>query len=168
MRRASVRILLAAMLSIVVLGSTVPASAKAPVKETFIDQGMFTLEDLDCGTFMLTEEMQYEKVQVTTYFDANDEPMKTVTKANFLGVVTNSASGNTFRDHAVFVETVDLVKGTTTVAGVSYLFVVKGKGVVYAEVGYKVLDTETGEVLFQAGPNDYEEFGLEGLCDVLL
>ena len=167
MRKATKGLVLA-MMAVMVIGAATPASAKAPVTETFVNQGIYTLPDIDCTTFWLTEQMVSEKVETTTYFDKADAPVKTTTRVNFLGVVTNSVSGHTFRDHAVFTETVDSVAGTTTVTGVSYLFAVKGKGVVYAEVGYKVLDTATGEVISQAGPNDYETYGLEGLCNVLL
>ena len=173
MFRKAMSLLLPAALALAVLGSTVLASAKSPAKgtvtkETFIDEGIFTLPDIDCGTFWLTEQMVSERVEVSTYVDGAGTTTKTVTKANFLGTVTNSSSGHTFRDKASFTETVDYLAGTTTVTGISYLFVIKGQGVVYAEVGYKVLDTATGEVLVQHGQNDYETYGLEGLCNVLL
>ena len=55
--------------------------------------------------------------------------------ANFFGTITNSVSGNAYRDHATFTETYDLVNGTTTVSGQSYRYIVKGQGQVFAEVG---------------------------------
>ena len=153
--------------ALMVIGGAIPASAKGPVKETFIDEGIYTMPDIDCGTFWLTEQMVSEKVQVATYVDSAGAPTKTVTKADFLGTVTNSSSGHTFRDHASFVETVDYVAGTTTVVGVSYLFVIKGMGGL-RRGRLQGSTTATGEVITQYGPNDYEEFGLEGLCNVLL
>jgi hypothetical protein len=168
MVRRALRLVLPAMLALVVIGAAVPASAKAPLKETFVNEGIFTLPDIDCGTFMLTEEMTSEKVAVTTYFDKAGAPVKIATKANFFGIVTNTVSGHTFRDHASFTETLDLVAGTTTVSGQSYHYIVKGQGSVYAEVGHKVTVTDTGEIVFQAGQDDFVQFDLAGLCDVLV
>lgn len=169
--RKMLRGLVLAAVGLTMIVSALPASAKPHATtstETFVDEGIFTMPDLDCGGFWLTEQMVSERVRVTHSYDAAGNETKSVTKADFLGTVTNSSSGHTFRDHAAFTETVDFVAGTTTVDGISYLFVVKGQGVVYAEVGHKVLDTATGEVITQSGQNDYETYGLEGLCDVLL
>ena len=80
--------------------------------------------------------------------------MKIATRANFFGTITNTASGHTYRDHASFTETIDIPKGTTTVSGISYHYVVAGQGQVYAEVGHKVSVTATGEVIFQGGQDD--------------
>ena len=150
-----------------VLGSTVPASAVPPFRETFIDEGFFTLPDIDCSTFMLTEVMISEKVQTTTFFDKQGNTVKIATHANFFGVITNSETGETFRDHAAFTETVNIPKGTTTVSGSSYHYVDAGRGQVYAEVGHKIMVSDTGEVTFQAGQDGFTQTELEGLCEPL-
>ena len=144
--------------------SSSPAFAQAPVKETFVDQGIFTLPDIDCGSFMLHEDMVSENVTTTTFFDNAGNPVQVATKANFDGVVTNSLTGNTFRDHSVFTETDDLVNGTTIISGPSYHYHVPGNGEVYAEVGHQVSVTDTGDVLFQAGQDDFTQQDLAGLC----
>jgi hypothetical protein len=88
------------------IGATIPAYAKAPFKEVFIDQSIFTLPDIPCGSFTLTEVMDSESVTVTTFFDkAGVDPVKVATRANFFGTITNSATGETFPDHASFTET---------------------------------------------------------------
>jgi hypothetical protein len=169
MVRRALRLVLPAMLALVVLGAAVPASAKAPLKETFVNEGIFTLPDIDCGTFMLTEVMDSESVQVTTFFDKAGDPIKVATRANFFGTITNSASGNTYRDHASFTETINVPKGTTTVNGVSYHYTVAGQGQVFAEIGHKVMVTETGEVIFQGGQDDLAaDPDLVTLCDWLV
>jgi hypothetical protein len=167
MLRKALRLLIPAGIALTVGVSALPASAAAPLKETFTDEGIFTLPDIDCGAFTLSEEMVSEDVRTTTYFDSDGEPVKVATKANFFGEITNSESGNTYRDHSVFTETLDLVAGTTTVSGPSYHYIVKGQGSVYAEVGHKISVTETGEVIFQAGQDDFTQQDLDGLCDVL-
>jgi len=75
-------------------------------------------------------------------------------------------SGHTFRDHASFTETINVPKGTTTVSGVSYHYIVGGMGQVYAEVGHKISVTATGEVILQGGQNDLaSDPDLSSLCD---
>ena len=60
----------------------------------------------------------------------------------------------------------NLPEGTTTVNGISYHYIVGGQGQVYAEVGYKISVTETGEVIFQDGQNDLaSDPDLLSLCD---
>jgi hypothetical protein len=111
--------------------------------------------------------MTAERVHTTTHFNQAEEPVRVTTHANFMGVVTNTETGETFRDHAAFTETFDLVAGTTTVSGASYHYIVGGRGSVYAEVGHKVTVTVTGDVTFQAGQDDFVAFDLTGLCVAL-
>jgi hypothetical protein len=138
----------------VMILAAIPAYAKAPVIEVFVDKGLFTLPDIPCGSFTLTEVMDSESVQVTTFFNNAGDPVKVATRANFFGTITNTATGDTFRDHASFTETVDIPAGTTTVNGVSYHYMVGGRGQVYAEIGHKISVTATGEVIFQGGQAD--------------
>jgi hypothetical protein len=154
-----------------VVGGAVPASAKAPVKETNRNEGWFTLPDITCDGFTLTEVMNSEMIHVTTYFNRAGTPIKESIKANFFGTITNSVSGNTYRDHSTFTETYNLVKGTTTVSGQSYHYIVKGQGQVFAEVGHKIFVTGTDppEILHQGGQDDYvNDPDLLSLCDHLV
>ena len=115
--------------------------------------------------------MDSEYVRVTTYFDQAGEPVKIAMKGNFFGTITNPASGNTYRDHASFTETYDLVNGTTTVSGASYHYIVKGQGQVFAEVGHKIFvtDSDPPEILFQSGQDDLlDDPDLLSLCDHLV
>jgi hypothetical protein len=149
-----------------VIGGSVPASAKAPLKEVFTDEGWFTLPDIPCSGFTLTETMDSEAITVTTTVDEMGDPIKIATRANFFGTITNTVSGHTFRDHASFTETVNVPEGTITVSGIGYHYIVGGMGQVYAEVGHKISVTETGEVNFQGGQNDLtSDPDLLSLCD---
>jgi len=153
------------VIALAMLGATIPAYAKAPLKEVFIDQGIFTLPDIPCGSFTLSEVMDSESVTTTTFFDKAGDPAKVATRANFFGTITNSATGETFPDHASFTETDNIPKGTTTVNGVSYHYIVGGHGEVYAEVGHKISVTESGEVTFQGGQADLaSDPDLASLC----
>jgi hypothetical protein len=137
-----------------VIGATVPAYAKAPLKEVFVDQNLFTLPDIPCGSFTLTEVMDSESVQVTTFFNKAGDPVKVATRANFFGTITNTLTGETFPDHASFTETVNVPAETTTVNGVSYHYVVGGQGQIYGEIGHKISVSASGDVTFQGGQND--------------
>jgi hypothetical protein len=167
MLRKILHVLLPLGAALVVIGPAMPASAQAPFKETFVDQGIFTLPDIACPGFTLHEEMVSEDVSTTTFFDNAGNPVKTATQANFFGVITNSATGATTRDHSTFTETLDLLAGTDTVSGASYHYMVAGNGEVYAEVGHKISVTDTGEVTFQAGQDDFTQTDLAGLCGPL-
>lgn len=97
--------------------------------------------------------MDSETIQITTFYNKAGEEIKVAMRANFFGT-TNTATNETFRDHASFTETVNLVDGTTTVNGISYHYIVGGQGQVYAEIGHRIMLTDTGEVIFQGGQDD--------------
>lgn len=165
MRNATKVVLLGAI-ALMVIGGSIPASAKPPLKEVIVDEGWFTLPDITCNGFTLHEEMDSEAITVTTFFNKAGVAIKIATRANFFGTITNSATGDTFRDHASFTETVNVPKGTTTVNGVSYHYIVGGQGQVYAEIGHKIMVTSTGEVSFQGGQDDLaSDPDLLSLCD---
>jgi hypothetical protein len=164
--RKRLRLLLPLSVAMFVALPLTQASAQAPLKEKFVDQGIFTLPDIDCGSFMLHEDMVNEDVTTTTFFDDAGNPVTIQTIANFNGVITNSATGSTFRDHSVFNETDDLVNGTTIISGPSYHYKIPGQGEVFAEVGHQITVSDTGEVLFQSGKSDFTQQDLAGLCAV--
>jgi hypothetical protein len=156
-------------IALMVIAGSVPASAKAPLKEIFTDEGWFTLPDIGCNGFTLTEVMDSEAITMTTFFNKTGDPMKIATRANFFGTITNTTSGHTFRDHASFTETINVPKGTTTVNGISYHYIVGGQGQVFAEVGHKISVSATGEVTFQGGQADLaSDPDLLSLCDSLM
>lgn len=152
--RNVLKALILAVVAVTAVASALPASAKAPTRETFTDEGWFTLPDIPCTGFTLTEVMDHEAIRVTTFYNRVGDPVKIATRANFFGTITNSATGQTFRDHASFTETINVPEGTTTVNGISYHYVVKAQGQVYAEIGHKISITATGEVIFQGGQDD--------------
>jgi hypothetical protein len=153
-------------IALIVIGGSIPASAKAPLKEVFVDEGWFTLPDIGCSGFTLTEVMDHEAITVTTSFNEAGDPVKIATRANFFGTITNTLTGDTFRDHASFTETMNLVNGTTTVNGISYHYIVGGQGQVFAEIGHKIFVTDTFEVIFQGGQDDLaSDPDLLSLCD---
>ena len=157
---------------LMVIGGSIPASAVPPPKHVYVDEGWFTLvftDDNDVtisGCEGFSEEMISERVTEFTYYNKDKVAIKGVLHGSFLGTITN-ADGDTFRDHSTFTETYDLVKGTTTVSGSSYHYIVKGKGTVFGDIGHKITIDATGEVSFQAGQDDFVQQGMEGICAAL-
>ena len=154
--------------AIAVIGGTISASAVPPTKDVHVDEGWFTLVFTDVpGCEAFSEEMVSERATELTYYNSAGEAVKAVLQGKFLGTITNSVTGETFRDHSTFTETYDLVEGTTTVSGSSYHYIVKGEGQVFAEVGHKITIDETGEISFQAGQDDFVQSDVAGICEAL-
>jgi len=146
-----------------VAGST-PASAAKPLVEIFENEGWFTLPQIACSGFNLTEEMVSEQIRMTTYFDRDGNAIEIVVHARFEGIITNDATGEEFRDHSVFTESTDQLDGTVTVSGPSFHYIRAGSGQVYAEVGHKII-LDNGTIEFQAGQDDFAQTEeLESLC----
>lgn len=160
-----VRTWLLALVGVALLTSS--AVAVAPDHETLIDEGLFAFPDLDCGGVELTYELVSERVKVTTYFNRNGDPVREKINANIRGTFTNNATGDTFRDHGAFRIEVDPATGDALrISGLTASYTVPGEGVVYHESGIKIYD-ETGTIVFAAGPKDFEEQGLDGICTAL-
>src|SRR4030095_14575890 len=64
---------------------------------------------------------------------------------NFVGVITNSLSGNTYPDPGHFQRVIDLTTGEETVVGLVFLTPVPGLGPVLHDTGKVVFD-ENGDV----------------------
>jgi hypothetical protein len=143
-----------------------PALA-ATTKEVIVDAGLFALPDINCHGFKLTEETLSEQVTIWTTTDDEGNVVEVKIKVNFFGVLTNSKTGEEFRDHVAFTQTEDLVDGTFTISGSTFHFVESGEGLLYAEGGTKVIVAEDGTVTFDAGPNDFTTSGLDGICEAL-
>jgi hypothetical protein len=149
MPRARRLLLLAALTLSSILLIIQPASATPPLIETFHDEGDF--EFADCGDFQLNETFTVD-VRVITFFNAQGDAVRVAEHINFVGVITNSASGNTYRDpgHHQFIT--DLTTGETTVVGVVFNTPVPGLGPVLHDAGKIVID-ENGEATFVGGPH---------------
>lgn len=150
MRLAGKTILTSALIAATLLGAAVPATAAPPSVEPFSEQG----EDevvAECDGFVLTEDF-VETGTTRTFFDRAGNPVRALINAKFVGVITNSASGNTYRDPGYFSIIQDLQAGTETTLGLYFNIVVPGVGPVVEDVGRIVIDAN-GDVVFQAGPH---------------
>jgi hypothetical protein len=126
-----------------------PAGATPPSVETFHDEGEFLFAD--CGTFQLTETFTVD-VRVTTFFNAQGAAVTETLHVNYVGVITNSASGNTYPDPGHQTVITDLTTGETTVVGLVFLTTVPGLGPVLHDTG-KVIFDANGNITFIGGPH---------------
>jgi hypothetical protein len=56
---------------------------------------------------------------------------------------------------------------TFVVTGIPFKVTVPGQGIIFHDSGRIIIDTTTGNVLFQAGPKDFGDDQLGGLCEAL-
>ena len=139
---------------LMVIGGSVPPSAKGPLREVFTDEGRFTLPDISCDGFTLTETMDSEAITVTTFFNEAGDPIKVDGPCELLRDDHEHGERPRVPRSRVVHRDENVPVDITTVNGISYHYIVGGKGQVYAEVGHKISVSETGDVIFQGGQDD--------------
>jgi hypothetical protein len=160
------RCTVAALVTGVVLASVVSvAQAIPPTTEIFRDEGFITLPDFDCGSFTLHEEMISEDITVMTFYDQQGDVARQQIHIRFVGEITNSATGETFRDHAaVKLITKDDI---TTASGLSFNLVRRGQGAVMQLIGRRIEDSEGNVIAVLAGPDDIQGDLQTAICVAL-
>jgi hypothetical protein len=140
----------------------VPALTKEPQYEEFEVNGAVTT--YDCGDFV-AELVDNIKGSYTTFFDRDGNPTGFQAHVEFLGTVTNSKTGTSFRDHASvsFSGELPLDERPETVTGVSDDINVPGRGVVALRVGQLIQD-EDGNLTYAVGENLDRTFA-DALCE---
>ena len=137
-----------------VLAAASPAAADPPTHE---DLGTFPYEfTVDCSSFGLSFENQVqgeEELSVDTFYDSQGAARKVVYHDRFVETDTNSVSGKVMRFSGNRTDTYDLVDGSRTVTGRSFLVTDPGRGVVIHDTGRVVFDAPF-HVVFTAGPHD--------------
>ena len=145
--------LVAAAGAVAALAIASPAAATPPTHEDF---GSIPYEfAVDCSPYGFDFENQVvgaEEVSVDTFYDAQGEPRRVVVHDTFLETDRNSATGKTMRFRGNRIETFDLVAGTRTVDGVSFVVTDPGHGIVIHDSGRVVFDAPF-HVSFEAGPH---------------
>jgi hypothetical protein len=141
-----------------------PASARPPQREVVRQSGSFLVAD--CGGGVLLTETFTEVLTITTFFDASGNPIRVHLHENFDGVITNSASGNTYRDPGHWTLVEDVVNGTVTFHGEFFAIVAPGVGIVIQDTGTITFDAD-GNIIFQAGPHEVLT-GTADFCSVLV
>lgn len=157
---------------VVAVAAATPASATPPEIVTHIDEGLFGLPDINCGTFTLDYTLMSERVTEATHFDASGTPVRVQLTVNVVGTFTNTATGERFRDHGAHLVQIDATSGALTQSGLVFIYHRHPGGLVFLDAGRIILDAE-GNVVFKAGPDDFVQTGFDedaladALCDVL-
>ena len=121
---------------------------------------------IDCGSFVLSETLVSEHIQVTTFLDSDGEAIRIPATVNFTGIITRSDTGATFEDRVAGPDVADLVDGTITAAGSKFKIHIPGEGIVALTAGRQVRDA-SGQTIFSAGPADIDTFSPTALCTAL-
>ena len=148
-----------------ILGAALPAIAVPPQSEQLVDVGLGALPTIDCGSFLLTYQMDAEKARITTYFDQTGTATQMRIRWVIHGTLTHSLSGLTLRDQSTLNITADLSTNEQTIAGVGFHYAIPGEGLIWLDVG-KLIVSPDGSILFQSGQHDASE-GFDSLCEAL-
>ena len=148
-----------------ILSAPLSAIALPPQSEQLVDVGLAVIPSIDCGSFLLTFDMESEKARITTFFDASGNAIRMRVRWTYHGTLTNSLTGLTLRDQTALNSTTDLSANTTTIVGVGFHYAIPGKGLIFVEAG-KLIVGPDGSILFQAGQHDAVP-GFDLLCEAL-
>jgi hypothetical protein len=143
------------------------AGAVPPTKE---DLGVFRYElSVDCSPYgfdFTIDVVGQATVWVETFVDASGEPVRVVVHDSSSETDTNSVTGETVPMRGQSVTTYDLVAGTRTVNGKTFLMTVPGSGAAILDVGRVVFDAPF-QVSFEAGPHEVLHGGVGAHLDEL-
>ena len=150
-------LLLLPLVGAIALGAPAgPAGATPPTTERFHEEFAF---DIDCGTFVLHEEVVFDSRE-TTFYDAEGNPVRILEYVQFVGTIT-APDGQVIRDPGHFTADIDLTDETFTQRGLIFNIVVPGHGSVAQDVGLIIFEPD-GDVVIK-GPHEVFQQGLEAL-----
>jgi len=140
---------------------THPVAAAPPI----IQDVDFEIDFLyDCGSVVLSEHATVH-VRVEIFVDAAGNPVRELDHFNFVGVITNPATGQTFRDVSHVTLQFDEDTGELTNVGNLINLMLPGEGTVLRGVGRRTIDAN-GNVLFEAGVHEAVGLGTD-LADAI-
>ena len=158
---------LLAPLAFVALLALTAAPAGASQPQHLIVHLSGTFDPIDCGGGVVLTETFTEMDVINTFVDASGTPTRVQITAHFDGVITNSASGNTYRDPGHFEIVSDVVNNTVTFHGAFFALVAPGAGIVVQDTGTITFDAD-GNITFLAGPHQFITGTAPDFCTVLV
>jgi hypothetical protein len=145
----------------------VPAAGKpviiGPETDAGLAEGM-----IDCGTFLVND--RYELTfTLRLFFDSAGNRVKGVEQVSgtdvFINATTGKAISSSFHNNVLIDFSSDPPLGANT--GVIFKVTVPGAGVVFLDVGRLVTDRSGEIVAFKAGPHQFFDGDVAGLCAAL-
>jgi hypothetical protein len=149
------RFFVVAVTAFLALAATGAAFAGKRTSETFEFSDPFT-GSFDCGAFTATLS-GHDKGRVTTWFDANGDPIKQLGRIQATETDVNPLTGKSIDVTTSLTVHVDFVAGTTTLTGVRNLSTVPGKGVVVQHVGRVVIGPDGDPISLSGKYAEFEE-----------
>jgi hypothetical protein len=149
------RFFVVAVTAFLALAATGAAFAGKRTSETFEFSDPFT-GSFDCGAFTATLS-GHDKGRVTTWFDANGDPIKQLGRIQATETDVNPLTGKSIDVKTSLTVHVDFVAGTTTLTGVRNLSTVPGKGVVVQHVGRVVIGPDGDPISLSGKFAEFEE-----------
>jgi hypothetical protein len=148
-----------AICSVAAAASANAASATPPERFHFSESGTEVL--LHCDGF----DVNLDTTGVfngTVFFNASGEPVKIIRRGRITETLTNSVTGKTVVNRGVFQDFFRRIEGTDefthSVVGFDFQGKVAGRGpLVFWDVGRKVFDPATGEIVFRSGRTNLVE-----------
>lgn len=139
------------------------------VREQFGPFEILGQQAADCGDFTVLADTVY-RGHATLRFDSAGNLLQISAHERFSEILYNSSDPTKFIASAPQQASnllVNVANSTEWVAGTIFKFTLPGVGVVMHDVGRLVYDTSTGDVLFQAGPQQYLNGEIAALCTAL-
>ena len=153
------RLVITAIVGCATLAVAAPASARPPERFTDTQSGSEVLAH--CDGFDVIEAFT-ATAHGTIFFDQSGLDVRAVIRVRGTETFTNSVTGKTVVSRAVFTDFFTRIDGTDefrhTVSGFDFHGQVDGRGpILLQDVGRKVFDSQTGEIIFRAGHTNIPE-----------
>jgi hypothetical protein len=161
--RTTVATLVAALSALVAPLSAAPAAGPVVIGPTHLEG---TFELADCGSFKVLDQFALD-FTMRLFFDQEGMLVRIERQVSGTDTFVNSETGKAITAnvrHAVHIDPA-VAMGATT--GILFRLTVPGSGAVFLQVGRLVIN-RTGTVIdFQAGPSQFVEGDVAGLCEAL-
>jgi hypothetical protein len=153
------RLLTPTIVGCAILAVAAPASARPPERFTDTESGSEVLAH--CDGFDVIDAFT-ATAHGTIFFDQSGLDVRSIIRVRGTETFTNSITGKTVVSRAVFTDFFTRIDGTDefrhTVSGFDFHGQVDGRGpVLLQDVGRKVFDSQTGEIIFRAGHTNIPE-----------
>jgi hypothetical protein len=115
----------------------------------------FTLPTAFTGCSFVVNGQQNGSGVVTTYYDNSGNPTDIFTRTPHLTVTYTSQSGTPYTSDSTASTHVDLVNNTITYDGLQQHIIIPGQGLIGADTGHVIFNTQAGVLIVSHGQNTF-------------